>query len=74
MKKTFDAVQWMRQRRAEIDEEDRGLSREEKRRKTREIVMRDPILAPLCIQTKHTQEEFAARAREPGAPYGAPEE
>jgi hypothetical protein len=73
MKKTFDAVQWMRRRRAEIDEEDRGLSWEEKRCKTREIVMRDPILAPLCTQTKYAMEESAAQARETGAPYGAPE-
>ena len=73
MKKTFDAVQWMRRRRTEIDEEDRGVSWEERRRKTREIVMRDPILAPLCTQAKCPQEVFAARARERGALYGAPE-
>ena len=31
MKKEFDAVAWMRIRRAKIDEEDHGLSWEEKR-------------------------------------------
>ena len=73
MKKTFDAVQWMRRRRAEIDEEDQGLSWEEKQRKTREIVMRDPIMAQLCSQSQHPLEEFAARARETGASYAPPE-
>jgi hypothetical protein len=47
MTKTFDAVQWMRQRRAQIDEEDRGLSWEEKRRRTHQIIMQDPLLASL---------------------------
>lgn len=71
MKKTFDAVQWMRRRRAEIDEEDRGLSWKEKRRKTREIVMRDPILAPLCTQRDYPSEKLAAQVREMGEAYGA---
>ena len=43
MKKTFDAVAWMRKRRKEIDEEDRELSWEEKRQKTRRLLKRDPI-------------------------------
>lgn len=43
MKKTFDAVVWMRKRRAEIDEEDKGLSWEEKRKKTRHILESDPL-------------------------------
>lgn len=73
MKKTFDAVQWMRQRRTEIDEEDRGLTWDEKRRKTHEIVMRDPVLASLCVQTKYPSERLAAQVRETGATYGAPE-
>ncbi len=73
MKKTFDAVQWMRRRRAEIDEEDRGLSWEERRRRTHEIVLCDPILAPLCTQAKSPPEEFVCRVRETGRPYGPPE-
>ena len=43
MKKTFDAVAWMRKRRTEIDEEDQRLSWEEKRKKTRKILERDPL-------------------------------
>ncbi|MBM4330970.1 MAG: hypothetical protein FJ117_07040 [Deltaproteobacteria bacterium] len=43
MKKTFDAVAWMRRRRVEIDEEDQGLSWVEKRKKTRELIERDPL-------------------------------
>ncbi len=43
MKKTFDAVVWMRKRRTEIDEEDQKLSWEEKRKKTRRILERDPL-------------------------------
>ena len=48
MKKTFDAVQYMRDRRRQIDEEDKGLTWEEKRHKTHEIVMCDPLLSALC--------------------------
>ena len=43
MKKTFDSVDWMRKRRTEIDEEDQGLSWEEKRKKTRHILEGDPL-------------------------------
>ena len=43
MPKDFDAVAWMRKRRAEIDEEDRGLSWEEKARKTRRLLRNDPL-------------------------------
>jgi hypothetical protein len=43
LKKTFDAVTWMRERRAEIDEEDQGLSWEEKRQKTRDLLEKDPL-------------------------------
>ena len=43
MKKTFDAVDWMRKRRTEIDEEDQGLSWEEKRKKTQCILEGDPL-------------------------------
>lgn len=51
MKKTFDAVAWMRQRRTQIDEEDAGLTWAQKRQRTREAVLRDPLLAPLCAET-----------------------
>ena len=43
MKKTFDAVAWMGKRRIKIDEEDKGLSWEEKREKTRKLLKKDPL-------------------------------
>ena len=43
MKKTFDAVAWMRKRREEIDKEDEGLSWEEKHKKTRKLLEKDPL-------------------------------
>jgi len=43
VKKTFDTVAWMRKRRTEIDEEDKGLSWEEKREKTRRLLEKDPL-------------------------------
>jgi hypothetical protein len=43
MKKTFDAVNWMRKRRTEIDKEDQGLSWEEKHEKTRRLLENDPL-------------------------------
>ncbi len=43
MKKIFDAVDWMRKRRTEIDKEDQGLSWEEKRKKTRHILEGDSL-------------------------------
>lgn len=43
MKKTFDAVAWMRKRRIEIDEEDKGLSWEKKREKTQSVLEKDPL-------------------------------
>jgi hypothetical protein len=39
----FDAVDWMRTRRAAIDKEDRNLSWEEKREKTRRLLETDPL-------------------------------
>jgi hypothetical protein len=43
MSKPFDAVAWMRKRRAEIDKEDEGLSWEEKARKTAQCLSNDPL-------------------------------
>lgn len=67
MKKTFDAVQWMRQRRTEIDIEDRGLSWEEKRCKTHDIIIGDPILAALRTQSPDSSEKRASTIRETDA-------
>jgi hypothetical protein len=41
--KTFDAVSWMRTRRSQIDEEDRGLSWEKRHAKTRRLLEKDPL-------------------------------
>jgi hypothetical protein len=50
MKKEFDAVEWMRRRRTQIDEEDKGLTWAKKRQKTREEILRDPVLARLSTE------------------------
>ena len=47
MKKAFDAVSWMRQRRTQIDEEDATLTWVQKRDKTHEQVLQDPVLSRL---------------------------
>ena len=51
MKKAFDAVSWMRRRRIEIDEEDGTLTWVQKRQRTHEEVLQDPLLMPLCSET-----------------------
>jgi hypothetical protein len=43
MTKRFDAVAWMRKRRAEIDREDEGLTWEEKARRTADLLHDDPL-------------------------------
>ncbi len=43
MSKSFDAVAWMRKRRAEIDKEDEGLTWEEKAQKTDQLLTDDPL-------------------------------
>lgn len=52
MKKAFDAVSWMRQRRTQIDEEDATLTWTEKREKTHEQILQDPILSRLSKKTR----------------------
>ena len=70
MKTSFDAVAWMRERRARIDEEDRGLSWAEKREKTRTLLETDPLW--LRLRTRAVEPSSAPRmvVREPGAEYG----
>ena len=43
MKKTFDAVAWMRARREKIEREDAGLTWEQRRAKTRKLLEGDPL-------------------------------
>jgi hypothetical protein len=65
VKKTYDAVAWMRKRRTEIDEEDKGLSWEEKREKTRRLLEKDPLwlrlrgrlIEPIKFSAKSVQAE-----------------
>jgi hypothetical protein len=65
MKKTFDAVAWMRRRRTEIDEEDEGLTWAQKRHKTHEQVLPDPVLAQLCKETVVRDKTRLAGVMEP---------
>ena len=71
MEKAFDAVQWMRKRRIEIDEEDRDLTWSEKRRKTHEIVMGEPLLALLCGRITPPEQVDPMMVRESSPAYGA---
>ena len=43
MSEPFHAVEWMREKRTRIDEEDRGLGWEEKSRRTLERLEGDPL-------------------------------
>ena len=56
MSESFDAVAFMRRRREEIDRKDEGLSREERARKTREL-LKD---GPLWIYLKDREAELVA--------------
>ena len=70
MKTSFDAVAWMRARRAKIDEEDQGLSWAEKREKTRRLLETDPLW--LRLRKRAVEPSSAPRmvVREPGPEYG----
>ena len=66
MKKAFDAVAWMRRRRTEIDEEDEGLTWEERSRKTVALLEGNPRWERLkrCPRAARPTEE-ATRVAEP---------
>ena len=70
MKKTFDAVVWMRTRRAQIDEEDRDLSWEEKREKTRRLLEADPLWQRLKGRAIEPTAMPPMAVREPRKNYG----
>ena len=74
MKKGFDAVDWMRTRRARIDEEDRSLSWEEKREKTRELLESDPLWRRLKGRVAEPAATPPMAVREPHAKYRVPPE
>lgn len=69
MKKSFDAVDWMRARRAEIDEEDRNLSWEQKREKTRQLLETDPLWRRLRGRAVEPTATPSMSVREPRATY-----
>ena len=56
--KGFDAVAWMRKRRVEIDQEDAGLTWEEKSEKTRELLDPDPLWQRLKSRAFEGQNKF----------------
>ena len=72
MKKSFDAVDWMRARRAEIDEEDRNLSWEQKREKTRKLLETDPLWRRLRGRAVEPTATPSMAVREPSATYRVP--
>ena len=59
--KTFDAVAWMRKRRAEIDAEDAGLSWYERSLKTEKLLADDP----LWLRFKHRMSPVRGRVEAP---------
>jgi hypothetical protein len=66
MKKTFDAVAWMRRRRAEIDKEDEGLTWEERSSKTIALLEGNPRWERLKKRAKATNvADDVARVAEP---------
>lgn len=71
MKKEFDAVAWMRTRRATIDEEDRVLSWEEKRKKTRRLLEADPLWLRLKSRVVEPASSSRMAVREPPVEYRA---
>ena len=69
MKKCFDAVAFMRTRRAAIDEEDGGLSWEEKREKTRRLLETDPLWLRLKGRVVEPASSSDMTVREPPTEY-----
>jgi len=66
MKKMFDAVEWMRRRRTEIDKEDEGLTWEERSRKTIALLEGNPHWERLKKRAKPTNTPGdVARVAEP---------
>jgi hypothetical protein len=74
MKKEFDAVDWMRTRRANIDEEDRSLSWEEKRERTRSFLTTDPLWRRLKSRAVEVAATPLMAVREPRVRYCVPPE
>ncbi len=62
MEKPFDAVAWMRKRRAQIDKEDEGLTWEEKARETVDLLHDDPLWKRLKRRVAAPRKRPASRA------------
>jgi hypothetical protein len=70
MSKAFDAVEFMRRRREEIDREDAGLTWEEKSRRTLERLQGDPLWERLKDRVVPTgARSRTTAAREDNEPY-----
>lgn len=66
MKNEYKTVEWMRARRRQIDEEDQGLSWDEKRARAHEAVMQDPVFN-LMIKRVHVPPVAGTKvSEEPG--------
>lgn len=68
--KTFDAVAWMRTRREKIDEEDQGLSWEEKHIKTRRLIENDPLWHRLKDRVVKPSGSLSVALQESRGEYG----
>ena len=73
MNKPFDAVQWMRSRRAQIDKEDEGLSWAEMSRKTVQLVRKDPLWLRIKSRVRSHAGASHLLVREDAEEYGANE-
>lgn len=64
MKKTFDAVKWMRHRREQIDKEDAGLTWEERKQKTRAAIGDDLLwqkLKPRVVSEPQQRQTLSSK-------------
>ncbi len=68
--KTFDAVGWMRGRREKIDEEDQGLSWDEKNTKTRQLIENDPLWLRLKDRVVKPSGSLSVALQESRGKYG----
>jgi hypothetical protein len=68
--KTFDAVAWMRGRREKIDEQDQGLSWEEKYIKTRQLIENDPLWLRLKDRVVKPSASLSVALQESREKYG----
>ena len=68
--KTFEAVAWMRRRREEIDEEDQGLSWEQRRKKTRQLIENDPLWLRLKDRVVKPSGSLSVALQESRGKYG----